>query len=696
LLFQHSSGLTEENNSRSSIAVFPNASFSMERPDILFIPPELNPVFSSGVSGFMPLGLLSLAACLKNNGITSRIYIPHIRLFSIKDYAAAAKDVLRQKPKIIGFSTWCNSYPASLLLAEQIKLIDNNIPVIFGGPQASILSIETLENFGFVDFILRGEAEYSILKLIKVLLNEGNISEYQDIEGLFYRNDKGRIVNPKPSTFISNLNELPVPAYEMVRPLKVLKLDTGRGCPFKCTYCSTSGFFSRKYRTKTVERIIGEMDLASEITGICNFSFTHDIFTLDKDFIAEFCSILINHCKNREKQYIWSCSARIDCISEDLLISMKEAGCRAIFLGIESGSPKIQHMIKKNLNVSTGFELADKCRNLGIDVHASFIIGFPYETRDDVEKSLQCILEFARRGSYTQISELSLLPGTPLFRDFGKDLKYDGIFSNFSHSLSSPVETEIIRKYPSVFSSFYYLPVNSMDRESMVILCRFVNLSGEFRNTIFLLRELIQNDLHGNTLLDIFFFGLDDIKEKQKSDYPLVSAWISLLKKYLQSKSDHEVPLYVYDVFIWEATQSLLKARFLRWQLLHPRKLKVKSRDIQPANYRKIIPTFLWDILSTSYNLSAIVPSKNGWVTEKLKIRKGLYHYLIVAVSEDSCNLIRLKTEDYKLLKELQEMSMDEFIIKESSFKAEDEWKKWIAKMIRIGVFEIDDNLIHE
>lgn len=674
--------------------VIPDADLSDERLDVLLIPPDINPLFSAANSGNMPLGLLSLSSCLRKNGLTSRIYKPRIRLLDIEDYKAAAQDVAGLKPAFIGFSTWCNSYPASLLLAEQIKKIDKTLPVIFGGPQASILAYETLENFSYIDYILTGEAEYALICLVHALRNDAGYNEKLTISGLFFRTDTGQIVHPKSVPIVPDLDEIPVPAYDLIGPSKVLELDVGRGCPFKCTYCSTASFFSGKYRMKSVERIIREMDFASEETGATYFSFTHDIFTLDRKYIDNFCFSLINHCENTGKKYEWSCSARADSISEEMLVSMKNAGCLSVFLGMESGSPKIQKLIGKNLNVTSGYKLTDACIKLGIDVHISFIIGFPYETGEDLEKTLQCIVELAMRGAFVQVSELSVLPGTPLSKTHGKDLKYDGFVSNFSHSICSSTEVNIIREHPEIFSSFYYLPVSLMDHESVVILCRLINVLHNFRNTVFLLREYINRDIRGMRLLEFFLSRVDEIKELQKSDYPLVSVCTNLLKNYLLLHKPNEIPLFIFDIFVWESTESMLQAKFLRWQIIHPEHQQIQKRKLLPEDYADLFPTPLWQIFTTDYDIAAIAPTKNGWKTESIKIRKRKYFYLSVAKSEDKCDLTRLTARDYGLLTGLKGQPDSEYLRTKASFRNEKSRNQWMAKMVKLSV--LGTNELHD
>ena len=123
--------------------------------DLILIPPIANPILIEQRENFMPVGLLVLLATLSQNGYNASIYKPEIKILDNRDIDKVCKDMLLSNPKSIGFSTWCNSYPLSLLLARRIKKLNPGIPIIFGGPQATTLAVETLERYPFVDYIIK-------------------------------------------------------------------------------------------------------------------------------------------------------------------------------------------------------------------------------------------------------------------------------------------------------------------------------------------------------------------------------------------------------------------------------------------------------------------------------------------------------------------------------------------------------------
>lgn len=633
----------------------------------------------------MPLGLLALGASLQDSGFKVKIYKPEQTLFKRCDYQNIALDILSSKPDFIGFSTWCNTFAASLLIAKQIKHSNHKIPIIFGGPQASILPIKILKEFPFVDFVLTGEADHTLPQLLKKLnQKKRNLSE---IAGLAYRNKLKEIIQNKSSSVVKELDNLPVPAYNLIPKHDILKLDVGRGCPFECTYCTTNIFFSKSYRVKSPERIIYEMDLMYEKSKITSFSFAHDLFTLNKKFIFSFCEKLIKYYKIKHIKFKWTCSARIDTVSEELIAKMKSAGCQSIFFGIESGSEKIQKSIKKNLNLNIIYAITDKCRQVNMKMHASFIIGFPDETKADIEKTLKLILELACKGALVQVSELALLPGTPIFNNYNNQLKFDGSISNFSHSVIGKSEQNLIQKYPLIFSSFYYLPINSISRDSIITLCRFINILREFRNTLFLMEDEIKNETKNINLLNLFQNNKDEIKKHLTSDIPPVSIIISFLKKLLKSTFKENIPRQIKNVFTWEATQNLLKNKYLRWQLTSPSFQSNKS-NYQIENLKKgeFHSSPVWHLINSKYDLHLMIPEKNDWKREVKYNKEGIYYYLIIAISDKYCKLISIKKFEYELLNILKDGSKDFFLEKVNYILEPTKIDNWLLNLLVLGV----------
>ncbi len=624
---------------------------------------------------------MSLAACL-NKFHTVSIYFPKYKLFDNADYHFVARHLLELQPDIIGFSTWCISYPASLLIAKEIKKANSKIPIIFGGPQASVLAEKTLQMFPQVDFVLTGEADYSFPRFVEEWNKQQ--PDFSSVPGLCYSDSNKQIFYNKPDNAILEMDNLPLPAYELFPRQKSIKLDVGRGCPFNCSYCSTNSFFSKKYRVKSAGRVIHEMLTLHNKMKVSHFGFAHDMFTLNKKHVFELCSRLIE-LKNQEGiHFNWTCSARIDCVNKKMLTAMQKAGCQSIFFGIESGSEKIQKSIQKNLNVSKGYQIADFCRTAGLKMHASFISGFPEEDTKDAEETLKCILKLAAKGAFVQISELSLLPGTKLYNAHKNNLKFDGKFSGFSRTVCGPSELKLVKKHPDIFSSFYFLPVNSLKRNEMVFLNHLINKISCFRNTLFLLSPLIEKEIDSQNILHLFRKKFKKIKLEDELTSPAVAHLINLIEKYIQQHQTQIKTDYLEDVFAFESLQATLQSLYPGWKMF---------QNEQPSEAGKnedvlIQPTPFGKLLSTCYKLETILPSENQWQKEIIRCKKGRYFYLLAVVSETDCQKMKLSEKEFLLLKNFQKSSYKEFLGKVSSVSTEKKARLWLKKLLQLEVME--------
>jgi radical SAM superfamily enzyme YgiQ (UPF0313 family) len=424
-----------------------------------------------------PIGLLSLAAGLEQQG--HHVFVHDLNYLLSQGtldlhadfYGVAMRRILAENPDLVGFSTMCNSYHLALRMAEAVKKNAPPIPIVFGGPQASVVDRETLETFPWVDVILRGEAEMTMPRLVEEL--ETGTKEFRT-EGLTWKDAAGIVRrNPDPG-LLPDLDLLPMPAYHLV-PYgsgDSLAIEAGRGCPFGCTFCSTSTYWGRRFRLKSTDRILKEMRFLKEKYGSTFFSFRHDLFTLDQGRVREFC----NRMKAEMADIKWACSARVDCVSEDLLREMGEAGCVAIFYGMETASPRMQKAVRKNLKVERAREIFDASISCGIDPTVSFIAGFPEEKEDDLRQTMRMIQDLM---SLPQVSvQLHLLGperGTSDWEQHRNRLRFDGYYSDISGTASALLEPDWYRQYPGLFSSFHYYESDALSREYLQGIDLFVH-----------------------------------------------------------------------------------------------------------------------------------------------------------------------------------------------------------------------------
>jgi radical SAM superfamily enzyme YgiQ (UPF0313 family) len=430
----------------------------------------------------IPLGILALAAVLEEIGVEPQIvdsnawYVEYIhsgaRLGRSSFSHFAAERLAALDADLFGFSTICNSYPVTIQTAQRLKELRPSAVILLGGPQASVVDLPTLRHFPFVDFILRGEADRSLPEFVTRLA--GGLSP-ESVPGLAYRSSGEACRNPDAPLPVE-LDALPLPAfhrYPIASPARSIPLELGRGCPFGCTFCSTNDFFRRRFRLKSPAKLIQEMDLLTARYAAEYFDLMHDMFTVDRRRVVAFCEAMLASGRG----YRWGCSARTDCVDQELIELMARAGCVSIFFGIESGSPRIQKIIDKHLDLDEARRCVELTTRNGMRTSVSTIIGFPEETMDDVKATVAFLAEALREPeTLTQLHLLAPLAGTPLESQYRDRLVLEDIYADFSHSgwVQGARERQLIAAYPDVFQNFYAIPTPHLDRRYLQELREFV------------------------------------------------------------------------------------------------------------------------------------------------------------------------------------------------------------------------------
>jgi radical SAM superfamily enzyme YgiQ (UPF0313 family) len=595
---------------------------------MVFVPPIASPIFTEDLEEFHPLGLMALSASLRVDGVDAQIYRPKRALFSDADFQATAEEIAAYGADVVGFSTWCHSYPTSLLLAQAVAKRQPSAAILFGGPQATILDVETLNEFDFVDYVLRGEADYTITAFMAALSGR---QPYEEVPGLSYRVN-GQVTRNEMAPFVRELDALPLPAYDLY-PFNsdFVSLDVGRGCPFKCTFCTTNDFFSKSYRVKSVSRILHEIDFVRRNFNKRKFDFTHDMFTAKRSFVIELCAALSQYRSECAPDLEWSCSARVDCVDDELLAVMSTAGCGGIFFGIETGSPRMQKIVRKHLDLDDAAQVVQDCRRHNIRCTTAFIAGFPEETSIDLDMTLRTILDLQVAGAKPQISLLALLPQTPLFELHKNSLVLDTFFSDFSGVSCGNAEHELIAAHPQMFSSFYYLPVESTSRSTLIAINGIVNLLQRFRGTVMSVWPRVKESLLPGQLLSMIeHFD----RRGELGDVETLSALASTLfsspTRETLGFSEQECA-----VFTAEAAAALACRRFTSSQVAS----RVFGRDavVTPIGLdegaEQIGVTPWWSVFGTS------VPVTDTDVSREGQVSTCGFWYLCVAENERSAVL---------------------------------------------------------
>ncbi|HSS18574.1 MAG TPA: radical SAM protein [Pyrinomonadaceae bacterium] len=405
------------------------------------------------------LGLLALAAVAEPHGHTVRIVDPKRLIksgqlsYDATLYERAAQGLLNQQPEVVGFTALGCSFLFALNVAALLKAREPELPILLGGPHATMLHRQILERFPQFDIIVRYEAD-EIFPSVLENIDSRNLS---DIPGLSWRGTcetdlHFNLGSPK----VENLDSLPFTNYDHYPvaslDLDLLRIEAGRGCPFLCTFCSTATFFQRSFRLKSAQRLVTELDQLHERFGFSDFKLDHDLFTVNKRKILEFCEVV------KDRQYCWRASARVDCVDDELLTRMAEAGCVGLYFGIETGSARLQQIARKRLDLSLVEPTLRKCRDLGIDTTASFITGYHEEEQQDLADTLDM---FGRCFSPTCLPQLHMLapePGTPMFDQLADKLDYDGYAGPYNAFLVGAGDEALVLAHADIFSTYHYYP----------------------------------------------------------------------------------------------------------------------------------------------------------------------------------------------------------------------------------------------
>lgn len=442
---------------------------------ILIDPPSLE-VNISGEQGLKetkehlacapPIGLAYIAAVLRENDIDVKIIDAKSLNMTHEETCAA---VLIEKPDLAGITIFTSQLRSALLTAREIKKNLPSCKIVVGGPHVHPQHEELLRKQSSIDFCVRREGEITMMELAKALSDGG---DFRDILGLTFRDiDNNVIVNPD-RPFIEDLDTLPFPARDLLpnyvyrgtigfgERAKFTYISASRGCPFKCDFCSVNRFWPEP-RRRSVKNVIAEMEETYQRHSIGYMRFTDEIFTLDKQWVSEFCQRMIDTGLNRE--ITWSCDSRVTTVNEELLKEMAQANCRTIFYGIEFGNQKILDDCGKRIKVEQIYEAVDLSKKVGIYPTGNFMIGYPTETRQTIEDTMNLALKL--NLDFCSFSIVTPFPGCKLF-DYCKD---EGLLKtedweqyNYFHPGQSVIrlpnidEDELMELYRRAQFEYYY------------------------------------------------------------------------------------------------------------------------------------------------------------------------------------------------------------------------------------------------
>jgi anaerobic magnesium-protoporphyrin IX monomethyl ester cyclase len=313
------------------------------------------------------------------------------------------------------------NYPIARRMLKACKDFDPHIFTAIGGPHVTFALEETLVRSPWIDAIVIGEGEKTLVELVRAVAEDKDIDR---VPGIAFA-DGGKIVKTSPRQLIENLDQLPLPARELLPMARYRALGTpctvitSRGCPYSCIFCSGHRMFGPRVRFRSPGPVVDEIERLQRDFGLAKINIVDDTFTLNHNHTRAVCQEILR----RNLKLKWSVFARVDRISEDLAQLMNRAGCEWILFGVESADEGILRTIRKGTtpeDVRRGVRIAAEA---GINVFNSFILGLPGESSETARKTLAFGDElYQKYGAKYGFHMLSPLPGTEIYeraQDYG-------------------------------------------------------------------------------------------------------------------------------------------------------------------------------------------------------------------------------------------------------------------------------------
>jgi len=362
-----------------------------------------------------PLGLAYLSAFLKERGFEVSLLDMQ---GSLMDSNELVKSIKAFAPDLIGITTMTPTVPEALRVAELARATAPGAKIVMGGVHPTLDPASVLASV-YVDYVIRGEGEFAIADLAAALSLGLPVDA---IEGVSYKEADGRLTLKGKAPLIKDLNTLPMLDYEAfpieryiehnrhLRSIRGISMIISRGCPFQCTFCAVHETMGRTWRIKSAARVVSEIIILKERHGIEGVWFKDSIFNLDKEWVKEFCRLMIK----ADTGIQWQALTRVDLIDEEQIILMKQAGLTQLDLGIETGSPKSLLRLKKGITVERIKEQVALAKR-HVKAFGFFMIGIPGEQEIDVQQTFELAKELALdRWTW---SIYSPLPGSELYQE---------------------------------------------------------------------------------------------------------------------------------------------------------------------------------------------------------------------------------------------------------------------------------------
>lgn len=362
---------------------------------------------------FPPVGLTYLASYCRQFNHQLDIYDFQVDKRNFKNF------IKEFKPDLIGITCQTALFYNTLDLAKKIKKIFPKVPIVVGGTHPTYRPKDFFVSSD-IDVVVRGEGEETLRDLLSYY--DKNEVLLENIKGISFKKD-GQVIHNNNRELMKDLDSLPIPAIDLL-PLERYRvspdnylggqvglISTSRGCPYGCIFCACKEAFNRTYRARDLDKVFDEIKYYIDNYNIKELFVMDDCFGLDKQRAIRFCKGMV--ARGYGKKLLWWCQIRVDVVDEELLTHMKEAGCRIVSFGIESGVQRLLDSIAKRVTIEQIIKAVKLVKKVGLEPRGSFILGLPTETLKDSFRtilfSLKLPLSQAKFGLATPY------PGTKLW-----------------------------------------------------------------------------------------------------------------------------------------------------------------------------------------------------------------------------------------------------------------------------------------
>ena len=414
-----------------------------------------------------PLGIMMIAAVARQEGFPDM----HILDMKVEDWMPerCVDELVKLAPAVVGLSAM--TYEAGCL-HEVAKLLKQRLPdtiVVAGGPHPSVAAEDVLKDPS-VDFVVRGEGEFTFAELLKGL--EQGRTDWSECMGLSWRKDGVVTHNPdRPPP--QKLDEMPFPTWDLIDHAKYHKVPRGgviyahkefatmfssRACPWRCTYCHNS--YGKVFRERSAEHVLAEIDLLVTKYGVKELVFMDDIFNFRPARAKAIAQGIID--RGYKLALTFPNGFRGDILDEELVVLLKKAGMYRCMVAVESASPRLQKVMQKNLKIDKVRKIVEFIASQGVMVHGAFMLGFPSETEEEMNETI----EWAATSSFHTAAFFRVIPfkGTKLFsqvEEAGHPLPTDwSAYEPYKSeiNLSAVPEERIFELRKKAYRRFYWNP----------------------------------------------------------------------------------------------------------------------------------------------------------------------------------------------------------------------------------------------